>query len=227
MVIKDEHGWRGANNLYYANAEQAHLSFQKSREAAELAKRLQETLSFATLHGYDPFIKNNSSSTREQPSTPNNAASAKSAHPLPRPDQSKWDVALSFAGEDRQYVGKVAAALRKRRVRVFYDRFEEATLWGKDLYSYLRDVYQKHATYTVIFASEHYAKKAWTNHERESAQARAFNETREYILLARFDDTEVPGVPPTRGYIDLRSKKPVECAKLIIEKLMAYKVGHR
>ena len=31
----------------------------------------------------------------------------------------RWDVALSFAGAQRDYVGQVAEALRARRVRCF------------------------------------------------------------------------------------------------------------
>lgn len=34
-----------------------------------------------------------------------------------------FDVALSFAGEDRAYVHAVAERLRENRVRVFYDEF--------------------------------------------------------------------------------------------------------
>jgi hypothetical protein len=41
----------------------------------------------------------------------------------------KYHVALSFAGEDRKYVEKVAAQLAADGVDVFYDKFEEATLW--------------------------------------------------------------------------------------------------
>src|SRR5687768_10619908 len=100
-----------------------------------------------------------------------------------------YDVALSFAGEDRPYVGAVAAALVDSGVKVFYDEYETITLWGKDLYVHLRDVYQSQARYTVLFASKHYAEKVWTNHERESAQARAIAESSEYILPARFDDS--------------------------------------
>ncbi len=43
------------------------------------------------------------------------------------------DVALSFAGEEKAYVQKIAAALRRRGVRPFYDD-EKAILWSKDLY---------------------------------------------------------------------------------------------
>ena len=106
-----------------------------------------------------------------------------------------YDVCLSFAGEDRPYVEAVADALRERGVRVFYDMYEQANLWGKDLYVHLADVYQNRARYCVLFVSRHYAKKVWTSHERQNAQARAIGGSKEYILPARFDRTEVPGLP--------------------------------
>jgi hypothetical protein len=96
-----------------------------------------------------------------------------------------YDVCLSFAGEDRQYVDMVADELKSRGIRVFYDRYEAINLWGKDLYVHLDDVYKNHARYCVIFVSSFYAKKLWTNHERRSAQERAFQENSEYILPAR------------------------------------------
>src|SRR4249919_382090 len=39
--------------------------------------------------------------------------------------ESRWDVALSFAGAQRDYVGRVAAALKARGVRCFYDSDEQ------------------------------------------------------------------------------------------------------
>jgi hypothetical protein len=78
----------------------------------------------------------------------------------------EFDVCLSFAGEDRAYVARVARALQRLGVRVFYDEYEKAALWGKDLYEHLNWVYTKAARFCVLFASEHYAAKVWTNHER-------------------------------------------------------------
>jgi hypothetical protein len=131
----------------------------------------------------------------------------------------EYDVALSFAGEDREYVEKVANYLKGKGIKFFYDKYEKTKLWGKDLYVHLDEVYQKKAKYCVMFLSCYYAEKLWTNHERKSAQARAFKEKGEYILPARFDDTEIPGILPTIGYIDLRSLEPEEFGKLIMEKL--------
>jgi hypothetical protein len=48
-----------------------------------------------------------------------------------------YDVALSFTGEDRAYVDEIAEQLRSQGIRLFYDRYEQANLWGKDLYEHL------------------------------------------------------------------------------------------
>ena len=132
----------------------------------------------------------------------------------------EFEIALSFAGEDRVYVDQVANLLRDSGVNVFYDLFEEASLWGKNLYDYLSDIYQNKAFYTIMFISEHYARKVWTNHERQAMQARAFQEHQEYILPARFDDTPIPGVLPTVGYISLAGRSPQEFVKVIHKKLI-------
>ena len=136
-----------------------------------------------------------------------------------RSGEFTYDVALSFAGEQRPYVEKVAAALRRRGHRPFYDDYEKAALWGKDLYEHLDWVYQKGARYCVLFASEDYARKVWTTHERRSAQARALGSAPEYVLPVRFDDTEIPGLRPTVTYVDGRTTSPAALAKLIVEKL--------
>lgn len=131
----------------------------------------------------------------------------------------KYDVALSFAGENREYVEGVATHLKSSGISVFYDLFERVELWGKDLYTHLDDIYRNKARFCVIFISEFYQRKSWTNHERKSAQARAFQKKEEYILFARFDDTEIPGVRPTVGYISLQELTPQQFAQMIIQKL--------
>jgi hypothetical protein len=131
----------------------------------------------------------------------------------------EFDIALSFAGEDRAYVAGVAERLHGQGIRVFYDQYEQATLWGKNLYDHLDYVYRRAARYCVIFISKHYADKVWTNHERQSAQARALEENREYVLPVRFDDTEIPGLRSTIGYIDARHTTPDHLVQLILQKL--------
>lgn len=131
----------------------------------------------------------------------------------------KYDIALSFAGEDRGYVEKVADYLYSKGVRVFYDMYEQVELWGKDLYLYLTDIYKNEAQYCIIFISKHYKQKLWTSHEKKAAFARAFQSNTEYILPARFDDTEITGIDSTIGYIDLRTTAPKTLAEYAIKKL--------
>lgn len=132
----------------------------------------------------------------------------------------EFEIALSFAGEDRAYVDQVANLLRDAGVKVFYDLFEEANLWGKNLYDYLSEIYKDKALYTVMFISKHYADKLWPTHERQSMQARAFQEHREYILPARFDDTPIPGVLSTVGYISLIKYDPSSFVEIVKKKLI-------
>ena len=129
------------------------------------------------------------------------------------------DVVLSFAGEDRKYAKELADILKTTGYSCFYDENELANLWGKNLYDYLSSVYKDRARYCVMFLSKHYERKLWTNHERQMAQARAFQENREYILPVRLDDTEIPGIPPTVGYLDLRSMTIEEVYEALVMKL--------
>ncbi len=131
----------------------------------------------------------------------------------------EYDVCLSFAGENRPYVKKVASILKEKSVRVFFADFSESELWGKDLYEHFDFIYRKAARFCVVFISKEYARKSWPTHERRSAQARSMSQNSEYVLPARFDNTPVPGLRDTVGYVDLRTTKPGVLVELILEKL--------
>jgi len=147
--------------------------------------------------------------------------------PIRSPEEHSYDVAFSYASEDREYVERVATAIQGH-VRVFYDRHEQVDLWGKDLYIHLAEIYRRKSRLCVLFLSRHYAGKVWTNHERESAQARAFDNHTTHVLPARFDDTAVPGVSPAVAYIDLRSLTPEAFGALLLEKVrVSSTVPHR
>jgi hypothetical protein len=143
--------------------------------------------------------------------------------PQPRPTVFNFDIALSFASEDRKLAEDYCDILKKRGIRVFIDSDNKAELWGADLYVKLDEIYRSQAMYCVIFISKHYAAKRWTNHERQSAQARAFKDNKEYILPVRLDNTEIPGIRETIGYIDLRKTSIEDLANITLEKVVAAK----
>lgn len=133
-----------------------------------------------------------------------------------------YDVTLSFAGEDRDYVEKIAFILRDRGIKVFYDKYKTGDLWGKDLYQHLNNIYKNKAEYCVIFISKYYKEKLWTRHELKSAQSRAFQENKEYILPIMLDDTklsEIEGFNDTTGFVKSCDFSCIEIVNMIEDKL--------
>ena len=141
----------------------------------------------------------------------------------PRLSRYDFDITVSFAGEDREIVQQYVDILTSKELKVFYDKYEQVGLWGANLYDKFDEVYRTKALFCVIFVSKHYAEKVWTNHERKSAQARALQENREYVLPVRLDDTEIVGILPTIGCVDLREISIKKLADMTIQKVRKLK----
>lgn len=138
---------------------------------------------------------------------------------MPASRRYDYDLVFSFAGEDRKLVERLYKILTDEGVRVFYDKAEQASLWGKDLYQHLQEIYRDKARYCVVFVSKYYARKRWTKHELRQAQERAFRENIEYILPLRLDRTDLPGLNMTTGFIDYGRGKLPAIAALLLDKL--------
>lgn len=139
----------------------------------------------------------------------------------------KYDIAISFAGEDRGHAEAIAEACRKKSIKIFYDEFEIAKLWGKDLFQFLSDLYQNKATFCLILVSENYNKKIWSRHELKAAQSKSIELDREYILPLIVDESKsLPnGVLNTTGYIKISDYSSEEIVNLLKEKLDAFSNG--
>ena len=137
-------------------------------------------------------------------------------------DSRKPSTSACRLREQRDYVERIAVALKDAGLKVFYDQDKDIAtlLWGRDLPEVLDYVYRQGSRFCVMFISADYAEKAWTRHERRSALARAVEED-EYVLPARFDDTALPGFRPTIGYVDLREIALATLIEFILQKLNA------
>lgn len=138
--------------------------------------------------------------------------------------QFDFDVAVSFAGEDRGLVAEVVEGLKERGISVFYDRDYTAEMWGENLVGYLQSVYQLRARFMIMFVSDHYRDKMWTRHELRSAQSRALQQDSAYILPVRLDDTELPGLHLTTGYLDAREVSAEGIVEATVGRLGAARV---
>ncbi len=132
-----------------------------------------------------------------------------------------YDLALSFAGEQRGIAERLATRLDAAGYAVFYDEFETARLWGSELPVSLGEVYSSAARFCLIISSSEYVEKMWTNVERRFAISRALEERSEYILPVRVDDSALPGLASTTAYVDLRRLDEDELYHLLLQKLGA------
>ena len=134
----------------------------------------------------------------------------------------QFDVAISFAGSERKFAERLGEKVREGGFAVFCDAFYPEELWGKDLVVFFDEIYRKAARYCVIFVSRDYVDREWTNHERRSAQARALRERgQDYILPIKVDESELPGMPPTVGYLSLSEVGIDRIAEILVKKLQS------
>lgn len=134
-------------------------------------------------------------------------------------EKSKYQVALSFAGEQRGYVEEVARHLASWDIAVFYDGFETVPLWGRHGTEAFHEAFAENSAYVVMFISEQYAEKAWPRHERRSALSRMIKEKCDYILPVRFDDALVPGLQHDIIFLRALDFTPAQLAATISKKL--------
>ena len=132
----------------------------------------------------------------------------------------EYDVAFSFAGEQREYVQAVYQYLTSKGVKVFYDQDEAIDIdtWGQNLVDYFNDIFTHKARFCAVFISQEYANKVWTNYERKVIQARGLVEDG-YILPARFDGTKLAGEVDTTKYVNLAHLTPEDFGNIILRKI--------
>jgi hypothetical protein len=116
----------------------------------------------------------------------------------------EFDVALSFAGPDREVAGVIARIAQTSGLRVFFDESYAVRVWGTNLIEELADIYATRARFCLIIVSRDYLESAYTKVERRAALDRAIRERGEYILPVVLDDAWIPGLPASTAYMDLR-----------------------
>ncbi|MBA3825253.1 MAG: TIR domain-containing protein [Ktedonobacterales bacterium] len=134
------------------------------------------------------------------------------------------DVAISYAGPERDYAKALAERVVAAGFVPFYDQYYPQAIWGADLAVLFDQVYRQRARYCVMFISEEYLARPWTNHERQSAIARAIQERgQSYILPIMVNGPlEIPGIASSViGHLSLQQMGIDAIADVLISKLRA------
>ncbi|MFE3170401.1 TIR domain-containing protein [Amycolatopsis sp. NPDC059090] len=133
-----------------------------------------------------------------------------------------YDVAVSFSGNQRDYVEQVVRACEGLGVVVFYDRDETVRLWGKNVITELRRVYGGVAVRHVIpFLSEDYIAGAYPMDEFYAAMTVSVRRGGDYILPVVMDNVEIPPelLNPAIIYLRAADHSPEELARLVARKV--------
>ena len=131
----------------------------------------------------------------------------------------EYNIAISFACEERTYAEILSEILIFNGLNVFYDKFETSNLIGKNLLEEFSEIYGSKADYCIILISESYCKKAYTNFERRNALDKLVFEKPDYIIPIKFDDSWVKGLPKATSYFDIKNYSIIEISEIILKKL--------
>jgi hypothetical protein len=140
-------------------------------------------------------------------------------------DPQTYDVGISFAAGQRDYVRELANYLRMRNRTVFFDEFHQTQMWGNDGLEFLQETYVKKCKRVIMCLSEDYVERAWPTYERKQILGKQFMDQTQFILPIRFDDVEIPGLPPQYFYLDARRLTATEIGAVTIDKLATLDAG--
>jgi hypothetical protein len=116
-----------------------------------------------------------------------------------------YDIAVSFAGAQREYVESVVRACEARGLRVFYDKNNTVDFWGRNFIYEMRNVYGGTlARYFVPFISAEYLMGAYPMDEFDAAVSQAIERRNDgYVLPIIVGGVRVPAVllSPAIGYL--------------------------
>ena len=136
----------------------------------------------------------------------------------------KYDFALSFAGEIRDFPQRLSEILiNDYDYNVFYDMNERAEILGRDLEEYFEPIYSSDAEYVIVFMDDHYANKVWTIFESKAYKERFAHDVVIPIISQSFV------ISPTdilfnKGYLRFDIKKDLESQMQELASLLDEKI---
>lgn len=132
-------------------------------------------------------------------------------------------VALSFPGEYRSFIEKVAHLLSQElgKQRVLYDKFHEAEFARPNLDTHLQALYHNESELLVVFLCAEYERKEWTGLEWRAIRDLIKQKQDTSIMFIRLDEANIPGLFSIDGYISAQGREPAEIATLIFSRLQS------
>ncbi|GAA4299608.1 TIR domain-containing protein [Compostibacter hankyongensis] len=134
--------------------------------------------------------------------------------------KSRYDFALSFAGEDRNLADEINKILLENDIAVFYDKNEQSRILGESVEDYLAPIYSSEARFIVALLSMNYPRKIWTKFESDNFKQR-FGENSVIPIwysncpITMFDESRKYGGITFDVNVDIHSQATLICSELI------------
>ena len=136
-------------------------------------------------------------------------------------EPNRFRVALSFPGEHRSRVEKIAEALAGTlgREKVLYDQWYAAEFNRPNLGTYLSKLYHDESDLIVFFVSREFERMEWTGLEWRVALDLIKRKQDRRLMILRLDDADIPGLYSADGYFDIWAMTDAEVAAAILNRL--------
>ena len=137
-----------------------------------------------------------------------------------------FKIALTFAGESRNLVEKIAKELANEfeKKDILYDKFHEAKFARPGLDAYLQKLYRYHSDLIVIFLRNEYSKKLWCGIEWRAIRDIINNMNYDKVMYIKDENIDINLIDLNGfyrlqdGYIDANTHSVREIVDMIIER---------
>jgi hypothetical protein len=133
----------------------------------------------------------------------------------------KYDIGISYASEQKEYVKQLADSLDKAGLKYFVDFNEPERLWGTYIPEELRKIYVEESRIILVILSSEYTEKAYTKFESRIACERNLSD--DSFLIIKTDDVTLPWLNSTYGFMNSSDHSVDEIANFLKKKLQALK----
>jgi tetratricopeptide (TPR) repeat protein len=134
---------------------------------------------------------------------------------------NRFRVALSFPGEHRARVEKVAELLARtlEREKILYDKWYAAEFNRPNLDVYLPKLYHDESDLITVFLCKEYNAKEWCGLEWRACRDLLKQKEDDRLMFFRLDDADIPGLYSIDGYQDMSKMTDREAADAILSRL--------
>jgi hypothetical protein len=133
----------------------------------------------------------------------------------------RFQIALSFPGEQRLRVEKIAEALAANigKESILYDQWHRAEFARPNLDVYLPKLYHEQSLLLVFFLCGAYAQKEWCGLEWRTGRDLLKQKEDDRLMFLRLDRADIPGLFSIDGYLDISGMPDNEVAVEILKRL--------